>query len=181
MAEYVNLEISPLLDAPPVIRSAVKRVRYRIPPGGFIAGGWLRDAVACCEPKDVDYFFTTPESYYTTSRDLGRRGARFLYATRNAVGLEFEGDRIELVSVCFDDVITCLCRFDFIANCVAVTADGRYIRHPEFEQDALIRRLRVLNPTGAQDDKVGRMQARGWNFEGDRALLKPAAWGLYGC
>lgn len=177
----MELNISVLLDAPPAIRSAFVRLRYLIPPGGFVAGGWLRDAVADLDAKDVDYFFTTPESLFSASLDLGQRGARFLYATPNAVGLDFDGQRIELVSAHVGDTIACLSGFDFVANCAAITADGRYIRHPDFEDHARRRLLRVLNPKRASATKVDRLQARGWCFDGHRTELSEGEVRFYGC
>ncbi len=144
---------------------AIRKLHGRLFPlptcFGYVAGGCIRDTLAGDPVKDVDIFFTSEKEYRGALRAVLPALCRFVNA--NAVGITLPklGD-VDVCRASFRTPGEMLERFDFVCCAVALTHDGKYIRHEAFERDVAERKLTVNDPANATHERAMRLVTRGW-------------------
>lgn len=114
--------------------------------GGYVAGGAFKNLLSDEKPKDIDVFFDN-ESDYLAARNRLLDPEIVVYENDNALCLNFDGQRVELIKSQTGDVQSMLDRFDFTIAKFAMWKDDDqfYVQYHEKFFEHLFQKKLVID------------------------------------
>lgn len=115
----------------------------------FLAGGFIRAAVANERWSDIDLFSPSKDAAEALAKSLGKT-----YDTDNAFSVRVMGQQVQFIHRwTFDDPVQCVNSFDFTIACAAVWHDAGWqsICANRFYRDLAAKRLVYRSPVRNED------------------------------